>query len=62
MVKRKLGNYQKVVLRGILREGKQPTTIKNGYRNQVKSLLRRKLIKTKGNYFYLTSSGRKRIQ
>lgn len=57
----RLGIYQKTVLKGIAREGKQPVTIKNGYSRQVKSLKRRKLIKQKGKYFYLTIFGKKRV-
>ena len=57
---KRLGNYQKTVLRGIKREGKQPTSISKGYSRQVKSLKRRGLIKQIGSNLYLTSSGRKR--
>lgn len=58
---KRLGNYQKVVLRGIKRESRQPVSIARGYSRQVKSLLRRKLIKRKGSYFHLTKSGRNRV-
>jgi len=58
---KRLGNYQKVVLRGIERVGSQPVSIKKGYSRQIKSLQRRKLIKRVGQRFYLTNSGRKRI-
>jgi len=58
---KRLGNYQKTVLKGINREGKQPYSIKKGYSRQVSSLLKRRLIKKTGNYLYLTKSGRKRI-
>ena len=58
---KRLGNYQRTVLRGIKREGKQPITIKNGYSRQVKTLSQRGLIKKRGKYFFLTSKGRRRI-
>lgn len=61
MMKKRLGNYQKVVLRGIKREGKQPLTIKSGYSRQVKSLKGRGLISQRGKYLYLTQKGRRRI-
>lgn len=62
MVKKKrLGTYQRAVLKGIKREGKQPITIKYGYSRQYKSLLRRKLIAKKGKYLYLTKKGKKRL-
>ena len=61
MKNNRLGNYQRAVLRGIKRVGSQPTTIKKGYSNQVKSLLKRNLIKESGSRLYLTDKGKKRI-
>jgi len=58
---KRIGNYQKVVLRGIKREGKQPASIKKGYSRQIKSLKKRRLIKQKGKYLYLTHKGRRRV-
>lgn len=58
---KRLGNYQKTVLRGIEREGKQPSSIKSGYSRQVKSLKKRRLIKQKGSHLYLTDKGKKRL-
>lgn len=58
---KRIGNYQKVVLRGIKREGSQPYSIRKGYSRQVKSLLKRKLIKKSGNRLYLTNKGKKRL-
>ena len=59
MVKR-LGVYQRAVLKGIKRKGKQPISIKKGYSGQVKSLKKRQLISEKNNYLVLTKSGKKR--
>jgi len=59
---KRIGNYQRTVLRGIAREGRQPVSIKNGYSRQVKTLKKRKLIKQKGNFLYLTPTGRKRVK
>ena len=58
---KRLGNYQRTVLRGIKREGSQPATIKKGYSRQVESLLKRNLIKKSGSKLYLTDKGKKRV-
>jgi hypothetical protein len=57
----RLGTYQKAVLRGIAREGRQPISIRNGYSRQIRSLTSRKLIKRSGSSYVLTSRGRNRI-
>lgn len=59
---RRLGNFQRTVLKGIKREGKQPVSIKKGFSRQVKSLRKRQLIKKKGNFFVLTKKGTRRIK
>jgi hypothetical protein len=59
---KRLGNYQRTVLKGIKREGSQPATIKKGYSRQVKSLLNRRLITQRNNKLYLTDKGKKRIK
>jgi hypothetical protein len=59
---KRLGNYQRTVLRGIKREGSQPATIKKGYSHQVESLLKRNLIKKLKNRLYLTEKGKKRMK
>ena len=59
---KRLGIYQKTVLKGIARKGKQPVTIKDGYSRQVKRLKQRKLICQKGDYLFLTKTGKNRIK
>jgi hypothetical protein len=59
---KRLGSYQRVVMKGIHREGSQPITIKNGYSKQVKSLIKRRLITTKGESLILTKKGMLRIK
>ena len=58
---KRLGHYQRTVMRGIEREGKQPASISNGYSRQAKSLKSRKLITQKGSSLYLTRAGRRRL-
>jgi len=58
----RLGNYQRAVLRGINREGCLTYRIRKGYSRQVKSLLRRRLIKLSNDKLYLTEKGKKRIK
>lgn len=59
---KRLGVYQRAVLRGIERKGSQPYSIKNGYSRQVNSLLKRDLIKKSNDRLYLTEKGKKRIK
>lgn len=58
---KRLGHYQRAVLKGIRREGKMPITISDGYPKQVKSLQKRNLIMRKKDYLFLTSKGKYRI-
>lgn len=59
---KRLGNYQRTVLKGIERKGSQPSSIRKGYSRQVKSLLKRDLIRNSNDRLYLTEKGKKRIK
>jgi len=57
---KRLGIYQRVVLRGLVREGKSPVQIKHGYSRQVASLKGRGYISERRGYLYLTPKAIKR--
>lgn len=59
---RRIGLFQRTVLKGIKREGKQPAIIRKGFSKQVISLKRRKLIVQRGRFLFLTKKGRMRLR
>jgi ribosomal protein S19E (S16A) len=62
MATKRLGIYQRTVLQGIDRDGKQPSSISNGYSKQVKSLKSAGYVQQKGNFLYLTPTGQSRVK
>lgn len=49
---KKLGNYQKAIMRALERDGSLPISIKKGYRRQVKRLHERGFIKITNDIIY----------
>jgi predicted transcriptional regulator len=60
---KKLGNYQKTVLKALQRDKSHSYKVtKSGYSRQVKSLMKRRLIRRKGDRIYLTPKGNRRVK